>query len=65
VFVARSFTLIVVFVPSDFGFVPMLGTDRFARLWTVPPPFFLKSFIAQKIKRDTQGYKIVPLTNLP
>jgi len=27
--------------------------------------FFLKRFIAQKIQRDTQGYKIVPLTNLP
>jgi len=26
---------------------------------------FLKRFIAQKIQRDTQGYKIVPLTNLP
>jgi hypothetical protein len=26
--------------------------------------FFLKRFIAQKILRDTQGYKIVPLTNL-
>jgi hypothetical protein len=26
---------------------------------------FFKSFIAQKIQRDTQGYKIVPLTNLP
>jgi hypothetical protein len=25
---------------------------------------FLKGFIAQKIQRDTQGYKIVPLTNL-
>ena len=24
-----------------------------------------KEFIAQKIQRDTQGYKIVPLTNLP
>ena len=27
--------------------------------------FFFKRFIAQKIQRDTQGYKIVPLTNLP
>jgi hypothetical protein len=27
--------------------------------------FFLKRFIAQKIQRYTQGYKIVPLTNLP
>ena len=27
--------------------------------------FFLKRFIAQKIQRDTQGYKIVPLTNVP
>jgi len=27
--------------------------------------FFQKRFIAQKIQRDTQGYKIVPLTNLP
>ena len=27
--------------------------------------FFLNRFIAQKIQRDTQGYKIVPLTNLP
>jgi hypothetical protein len=26
---------------------------------------FLKRFIAQKIQRDTQGYKTVPLTNLP
>jgi len=26
---------------------------------------FFKKFIAQKIQRDTQGYKIVPLTNLP
>jgi hypothetical protein len=26
---------------------------------------FFKRFIAQKIQRDTQGYKIVPLTNLP
>jgi hypothetical protein len=26
---------------------------------------FLKRFIAQKIQRDTQGYQIVPLTNLP
>jgi hypothetical protein len=26
---------------------------------------FLKRFIAQKIQRDTQGYKSVPLTNLP
>jgi hypothetical protein len=26
---------------------------------------FLKRFIAQKIQRDTQRYKIVPLTNLP
>jgi len=27
--------------------------------------FFLKRFIAQKIQQDTEGYKIVPLTNLP
>ena len=27
--------------------------------------FFLKRFIAQKIQQDIQGYKIVPLTNLP
>ena len=27
--------------------------------------FFLKRFIAQKIQRYAQGYKIVPLTNLP
>jgi hypothetical protein len=40
--------------------------------WFYPPIvisqvtlFFLKRFIAQKIQRDTQGYKIVPLTNLP
>jgi hypothetical protein len=26
---------------------------------------FFKRFIAQKIQRDTRGYKIVPLTNLP
>jgi len=26
---------------------------------------FLKRFVAQKIQRDTQGYKIVPSTNLP
>jgi hypothetical protein len=26
---------------------------------------FLKIFIAQKIQRDTQDYRIVPLTNLP
>ena len=26
---------------------------------------YFKRFIAQKIQRDTQGYKIVPLTNLP
>jgi hypothetical protein len=27
--------------------------------------YFLKRFIVQKIQRDTQGYKFVPLTNLP
>ena len=27
--------------------------------------FLFKRFIAQKIQRDTQGYKIFPLTNLP
>jgi hypothetical protein len=27
--------------------------------------FFIKRFIAQKIQRDAQGYKTVPLTNLP
>jgi hypothetical protein len=26
---------------------------------------FFKRIIAQKIQRDTQGHKIVPLTNLP
>jgi len=30
-----------------------------------PNVFFFKRFFAQKIQRDTQGYKIVPLTNLP
>jgi hypothetical protein len=29
---------------------------------TIAHRFFLKRFIAQKIQRDTQGYKIVPLT---
>jgi hypothetical protein len=28
------------------------------------PGIFLERFIAQKIQRDTQGYKIVHLTNL-
>jgi hypothetical protein len=27
--------------------------------------FFKERFIAMKIQRDAQGYKIVPLTNLP
>jgi hypothetical protein len=26
---------------------------------------YIKRSIAQKIQRDTQGYKIVPLTSLP
>ena len=39
-----------------------LGNSRLERLFFL---YFLKRFIAQKIQRDTQGYKIVPLTNLP
>ena len=44
----------------DRGSVPGGGENLFCL-----PRVFLKRLIAQKIQRDTQGYKIVSLTNLP